>query len=91
MNHVSLAEALRQRAGSAHSARRAQVMASTSTSSSAPGTHKRDTSTVVMVGGVPVKRAARTLPYSGSWPRSVRKVRYDHVPQGWHRERPESL
>ena len=35
-------------------------MASTSTSRSAPGTHKRDTSTVVMVGGVPVKRAART-------------------------------
>ena len=41
---------------------RAQVMASTSTSRSAPGTNKRDTSTVVTVGGVPVKRAARTLP-----------------------------
>ena len=37
------------------------IIASASTSSSAPGTHKRDTSTVVMVGGV-VKRAARTLP-----------------------------
>src|SRR5580692_11771257 len=50
-------------------------MASTSTSRSAPGTNKRDTSTVVTVGGVPVKRAARTLPYSGSWLMSVRKVR----------------
>ena len=50
-------------------------MASTSTSRSAPGTHKRDTSTVVMVGGVPVKRPARTLPYSGSWSMSVTKVR----------------
>ena len=40
----------------------AQIIASASTSRSAPGTHKRDTSTVVMVGGVAVKRAARTLP-----------------------------
>jgi integrase len=37
--------------------------------------NKRDTSTVVMVGGVPPKRAARTLPYAGSWSISVRKVR----------------
>ena len=34
--------------------------------------NKRDTSTVVMVGGVPAKRAARTLPYSGSRLMSVR-------------------
>jgi protein-S-isoprenylcysteine O-methyltransferase Ste14 len=48
------------------------TIATTSTSRSAPGMNRRDTSTVVLVGGIPANRGVRTAPYSPILAMSVR-------------------